>query len=337
MIRFLSALRRSKPDIAVDFGTSNLRLVSRDGRIIFDEPSLCCFSRQDGVTKFVAAGAAVRAMLDRTPRGLTIKHPLCRGVLQDIEAAKELLRFALSQTRSARSVRSPSALIGIPADATQAERSAMLTAANDAGFGAVELISEPLAAAIGAGIDVEAPRGALLVECGAATTEVSVFALGGSCAAGSVRVGSTTLDQAIADYLHLEHKFLIGHNTAEEMKLDYAGRQQSSSCSSSVSITAKGRCLRRGLPMTLEIPLSELDRIVDRHFEQIVRVVHDVLAQTPPELSQDIFDVGVILTGGGALVPRIADMIAQATQLRVSVAADATHCVAKGLHHLLQA
>ena len=148
MIRFPSALRRSKPDIAVDFGTSNLRLVSRDGGIIFDEPSLCCFSRQDGVTKFVAAGAAVRAMLDRTPRGLTIKHPLCRGVLQDIEAAKELLRFALSQTRSARSVRSPSALIGIPADATQAERSAMLTAANDAGFGAVELISEPLAAAI---------------------------------------------------------------------------------------------------------------------------------------------------------------------------------------------
>ena len=330
-----SLLSWRRPEIAIDFGTANVRMIRRDEGIVFDEPSLCCFDRRDGTMALVAAGAEAHAMIDRTPANLNIKRPLCRGVLQDIEAAKGLLRHGLSRSVGGRRLRAPGAIIGVPADATQAERSAMLTAANDAGFGRVTLVPEPLAAAIGADLPVDDAAGSMVIECGAGTTEVGVFSLGGLCEKGSVRIGGATLDKAIADQLHFRHKFLIGELTAERLKLDYIAVRQRSGHGSAEAIAVRGRCLREGLPKTIAIAASDLDRVVEKHVEQIVRVVREVLGRTVPELSRDIHDQGVVLTGGGALMPLIATMTTEATGLRVETAEHPANCVANGLHRML--
>lgn len=274
-------------------------------------------------------------MIDRTPAHLQMKRPLCRGVLQDIDAAKELLRYAMSRAAGRKRMRAPRAIFGVPADATQAERNALLTAANDAGFGATTLVAEPLAAAIGAKLPVEAPAGSMIIECGAGTTEVGVFSLGGLCATGSVRIGGATLNRAIADQLHLRHKFLIGDLTAERLKLDYADKRGTLRCNETETISVRGRCLRAGLPMAIDVELSELDMVVKKHIQEIVEVVRDVLGRTAPEISRDIHDRGVVLTGGGALMPLMSGMIATATGLRVEIAEQPTQCVANGLHRML--
>ncbi|OYX16693.1 MAG: hypothetical protein B7Z07_02245 [Sphingomonadales bacterium 32-67-7] len=242
-----SILSPKRPEIAIDFGTANVRIIRRDDGILFDEPSLCCFSRMAGDHDLVAAGAQARAMVDRTPAHLQVKRPLGRGVLQDIEAARGLLRYAMSRAGGRRRLRAPRVIIGVPADATQAERNAMLTAANDAGLGEVELVAEPFAAALGANLPVGDPAGSMIIECGAGTTEVAVFSLGGICVSGSVRIGGATLDKAIADQLHMHHKFLIGDLTAEQLKLDYAARRQAPARTDGETIAIRGRSLRSKL------------------------------------------------------------------------------------------
>ena len=331
----VSILSWRRPEIAIDFGTANVRVMRSDEGIVFDEPSLCCFSRRDGFSSLIAAGMEAQAMVDRTPANLNIRRPLCRGVLQDIDAAKGLLRYALSRTANGRRTRHPGALIGVPADATQAERSAMVTAANDAGFGKVRLVAEPLAAAIGAGLPVADAAGSMIIECGAGTTEVAIFSLGGTCETAAVRIGGATLDKAIADHLHLHHKFLIGDLSAEQLKIDYAATRRDGEFERDAPMAVKGRCLREGRPKAIEVAASEFDRVVEKHVEQIVHVVLEVLGRTVPELSQDIYDRGVMLTGGGALMPLMSTMISAATGLHVVTAAEPTNCVAHGLHRML--
>lgn len=331
----VSILSWKRPEIAIDFGTANVRVIRGEDGVVFDEPSVCCFSRHDGFLSLVAAGAEAQAMVDRTPANLNIRRPLCRGVLQDIDAAKSLLSFALSRAASGRRTRYPSALIGVPADATQAERSAMLTAANDAGFGKVKLVAEPFAAAVGAGLPVADAAGSMVIECGAGTTEVAIFSLGGTCETAAVRIGGATLDKAIADHLHLHHKFLVGDLSAEQVKLDHAAKRQRGNVERESLIAVRGRCLRKGLPKAIEVAASEFDRVIEKHIEQIVRVVMGVLGRTAPELSQDVYDRGVTLTGGGALLPLMATMISAATGLHVTNAAEPANCVAHGLHRML--
>lgn len=331
-----SFLPRRRPEIAIDFGTANMRVLRRGDGLVFDEPSLCCVRGRHGMTSLLAAGSEAYAMVDRTPANLRIARPLCRGVLQDIDAAKRMLRYALAKSTGRRRWRAPAAIIGIPADATQAERSAMLTAARDAGLGPVTLLTEPFAAAIGAGIVVDRPSGAMVVECGAGTTEVAIFSLGGPCGSGSVRIGGDTLNRALADRVHLRHKFLIGERSAEQLKLDYVSLREADPAAPS-DLPVSGRCLRTGMPKTISVAMHDLDLIVERHVAQVVKVVRDVLARTAPDLSQDIHDAGIMLTGGGALVPLMRDMIAQGTGLKVVVAEKPAHCVARGLESLLDA
>ncbi len=331
-----SILHQKRPEIAIDFGTANLRIIQRDEGIVFDEPSLCCFSRKSGGAKFVAAGAEAYAMIDRLPADLQLKSPLRRGVLQDIDAARSLLRYALSQVQVRRRLRAPHAIFGVPADATQAERSALLTAASDAGLGNVRLAAEPFAAAIGAQLPIAEAAASMVIECGAGTTEVGVFSLGGLCESGSVRIGGDTLNQAIADQLHFQRKFLIGEQSAEQLKLAYvAGQERAAACGAVHAVSIKGRSLRNGLPMAIDIHLSELDTVVTKHIDQIVEVVRQVLGRTAPELSHDIYERGIVLTGGGALMPLMSGMVSEATGLDVTIAEQPFLCVAKGLHQML--
>jgi len=323
-----------RADIAIDLGTANTRVVARGSGMVFDEPSLCCFSSGGTRPRLVAAGEAVRPMVDRTPDSLKVTRPLRRGVLQDIDATRELLAYATSSSLSRRRLRSPTVAIGIPADATQAERSALLTAAGDAGLGPVNLINEPFAAALGAGLPVHHPEGSMIVECGAGTTEVAVISLGGICLTRSVRVGGAALDAALADHFHFRRKFLIGEITTERLKCDLV-RLLGTPDGDDQMIEAKGRSLTSGIPGVQQAPVSELRPVVTKHVMQIVEVVRDILNQTPPELSHDIYEKGLTLTGGSATIPCIGQAITQETGLRVHIPDRPEQCVMLGLEAML--
>lgn len=329
----LSIFSSRKPEIAIDFGTANVRIVHRSEGILFDEPSLCCFTGPAGAEQLLAAGKSARAMVDRTPDHMRIKRPLRRGVLQDIDAATHMLRYALRSSMGRTRLGGTGVLIGVPADATQAERAALVTAANDAGIGSVRLTPEPLAAAIGAQLPIERPTGTMIVECGAGTSEVAVISLGGICRTRSVRVGGASLARAIADDLHLRHKLLIGDLTAERIMEEYSDRSQSTERSASIEV--RGRSLRTQLPAVLSLSCEELDIVAEKHFRVIIEAVRQLLSETPPELSHDILVDGVVLTGGGALSPLLASLMSKETGLSVRTAADTRECVVRGLQAIL--
>jgi len=324
-----------RADVAIDFGTANLRVIRLHDGVVFDEPSLCCFTQGGAAPALIAAGSEAQPMLDRTPAHLRIRRPLRRGVLQDLDTAREMLRYALARMPEGRRFRAIRGMFGVPADATAAERSALLTAAHDAGFRSAQLVAEPFAAAIGAELPVAEPVGTMIVECGAGTTEVAVLSLGGIVLTRSVRRGGAALDRAIADHLHFRHKFLIGDATAEAVKHDYVRARLAADTPADASLYVKGRSLGSGMPMAIAVPLAELDQVVEKHVAQIIDVVRNVLLATPPELSHDIHDRGIVLTGGGALTPLLQSMIAGATGLSVILAPNPAHCVANGLHRML--
>ena len=329
---FVNPWRRT--EVAVDFGTSNMRLIRLREGVVFDEPSLCCFTRQGGTASLVAAGSEAQRMIDRTPPNMVVRRPLRRGVLQDIESAREMLRYGLARAANGKRLDTARGIFGVPADATEAERGALLTAAREAGFKSAQLITEPFLAAVGAGLPIDKPVGTMIIECGAGTTEVAIISLGRICITRSVRGGGAAIDKAIGDHLHTQHKFLIGDATAEALKYAYVDNR-TAGAGGAASLTVKGRCLTSGLPGSIEIPLSELDHVVEKQVRQIVDVVRDVLIETPPELSRDIHDHGVLLTGGSSVMPLLSTMIGEATGLPVSVAQDPARCVANGLHAML--
>lgn len=215
----LSLFTRDVPtsaDIAIDLGTANTRVMARGSGVLFDQPSICCFAEDGGHPKLVAVGDEAGKMLARTSGALKVRQPLARGVLQDLEAARELLKFAVQSSIGRGAIGKPRAIIGVPADATNAECAALQTAAADAGLRKVRLVSEPLAAAFGAELPVDEPTGSMIVECGAGTTEVAVFSLGGFCLTRSVRGGGLALNAALTSYIQIHHQFMIGEPTAEQ-------------------------------------------------------------------------------------------------------------------------
>lgn len=324
---------RERADIAIDLGTANTRVIARGAGVVFDQPSLCCFA-DDGVrSNLVAVGDDASKIKDRTSGALEVRRPLARGVLQDIEAARELLKFAVRSSAGRRRFAAPDAIIGAPADATKAECAALLTAAADAGLRKVRLVREPLAAAFGAGLPVSEPTGSLIVECGAGTTEAAVFSLGGFCLSRSVRGGGAGLDAAIAAHLHKEHHFLIGDSTAERLKRELAELLASGTAEQAV-VEIKGRSLRTGKPGILTLSAGEFRLVLTRHARQIAELVRQVLSETPPQLSHDICDSGIVLTGGSAFA-LVADTISSETGLRAVISGANEYCVTRGLGAML--
>lgn len=322
------------PDIAIDFGTANIIVVERGAGVIFSQPSVCCFET-GAATRLFAAGNEARAMIGRVSGPLKIARPLRSGVLSDITAARELIRFATRRAGGAWRARRARALVGVPNDATQAERRALATAVHDAGLGHVQLLPEPLMAAIGAGLDVEAARGRMVVDCGAGTTEVAVISLGAICLSSSVRIGGDTLDEALLDYLLLRHRFQIGRPAAEQLKLQLAGRA-SSPRSGNCRVEIKGLSLAAGRPESLSLPADELVHVCEKHLHAIVGIVCAALEHTPPELSRDILDDGILLTGGGAMTALLSQRIGEATGLEARIAEAPLDCVALGLARAIE-
>ena len=321
-----------KADIAIDLGTANTIVIKKGTGVIFDEPTICCFDDK-GARKLVAAGTDANRMVGRVTHGLRIARPLRGGVLSDFDAGKELLRYATRSARSRWPGKRLNALIGIPADATQAERSALRTAAQEAGMAKVDLLPEPLLAAIGIGLDVAQPRGRMLVDCGAGTTEVAVISLGAICVSRSVRIGGDTLDEALMAHLHLRHRFEIGLAVAEGLNREVAAFLNQEMAGRTLFI--RGRNLSTGLPETLELPCSELLVVYERHLLEIVETILAALLETPPELSRDILEDGITVTGGASTIRLLKDLISAKTGLAVHVPAEPLKSVAAGLEILL--
>jgi len=331
----LSDISKSfRADLAMDLGTANTLVIKSGTGVIFNEATVCCFTENGAKNRLVAAGAEAQDMIGRVPRGLRIAKPLRGGVLSDMDAGRELIRYAIRHSRSGWMARQPNALIGVPADATQAEQRALRSAAQDAGIAKVELIAEPLLAAIGAGLDIDAPRGRMLIDCGAGTTEVVVLSLGAICLSKSTRIGGNTLDGALMDHLHLRHRFQIGQIAAEALKLkvtDWLDRGQMDE-----TVGIRGHNLATGLPQTIELPCDELLIVYERHLQAIVDTVRSALHETPPELSRDILEDGVMLTGGASMVNLLSQRITDATGLSVSCPPEPLKTVAQGLETVLQ-
>lgn len=321
-----------RPDVAIDLGTSRTTIVDGRGQIIFDQPSLCCFDGARANSMLVAAGTTAKTYLGRVEKRLPMPRPLRNGVLGDIRAASELLRFATRGLGPAHRLRRLRTLIGVPADATQAERRALQTAAVDAGLGRPALVAEPLAAALGAQLDIDQPRGRMLVECGAGITEVAVISLGGICVLRSDRGGSEELDRALADHLRAKHRLRIGEASAENLKIALSKTYAAGGCG---AVSVAGLDAASGRPIRLDVQTAELLPIWSRYVDRIVGLVRSAMRETPPELAQDVLQDGLVLTGGAARTAGLADAIALSTGTRATIAADAASCTGLGLGRAL--
>jgi rod shape-determining protein MreB len=320
--------------IGIDLGTANTVAVTARGGIVFDQPSVCCFQGYDATPRFISAGDVAHSYVGKIAKPLKIVRPLKNGVLSDMSAARELLHFVNQALGSQRRFGRLRPHIGIPADATQSERSALFSAATDAGFGRPELVPEPLLAAIGLGLDVDEPRGRMIVDCGAGTTEAAVISLGGICLTNSVRGGGEALNRSLIEHLHSEHRFQIGVAAAEAMKLQLSALLAEPAIDDAVEV--RGLDVASGLPRALRLPASELLPVWQKHVSQIVNMVRETLRDTPAELSKDILDDGITLTGGGSLSALLANQISLETSVTTRVADAPRHCVAFGLQRLLE-
>lgn len=330
----IDVLSASQIDIGIDLGTRAMRIVDASGRLLVDEPSVCCFRGYDAVPAVVAVGAEAHPFVGKAPKPLKIIHPLKDGVLSDMNAARELLIHARKTLRQYMRRRRLRTAIGIPTDATQAEQRALITAALDGGFAQPVLVPEPLLAAAGLGFDVREPRGRMVMVCGAGTTQVAVISLGGVCASHTWRGGGLTLDRAVIDHLHLNHRFEIGAASAEQLKLSLSRAFAAGQTDCAVRVA--GLDLTSGLPKTFDTVASEFTDVWRKFTDQVCAAARAALAETPPELSRDIIEDGIHLTGGGARVAGLAAAIERDSGVAVRVPEDPLATVVEGFAPLIR-
>lgn len=272
-------------------------------------------------------------MLGRTPSNVAVAQPLRHGVLTDIITGRELIRFAIQRASKSYGLRRPRIAVGIPSDATAAEREAFKAVARDAGAGEITLVEEPLAAALGAGLPIGEPVGSMIVDCGSSTTEVAVTVLGNLRVTRTVRIGGETLDAALIEHLHRRHRFAIGPSSAEQLKLQIAALDVGENPDGVVEI--KGLDRTSHLPGRRKLPVDELVEVLADSVRPILTAVRSALAVTPPDLCDDILNNGVVLTGGNAMTAVIARGITRETGLVATVAERPLDCVALGLGAML--
>ncbi|MFE9568368.1 rod shape-determining protein [Streptomyces sp. NPDC006692] len=316
-------------DIGIDLGTANTLLYARGQGIVLNEPSVVAM--KEGGRTALAVGTQAKETIGRTPGSITAIRPLRDGVISDYEAAEEMIRHFVKKAVPGRRPRTRM-VVCVPSGVTPVERRAIVHAARRAGAKAVHLIKEPMAAAIGAGLPVSEPRGSMVVDIGGGTTEVAVISLGGIVTSQSLRVGGDRLDTAITDYVRKEHALLIGERTAEDVKcaIGSAWPVPGDDELEQRTFTVRGRQKVGGLPRTLQLTAGEVRAALNEPVESIIAAVKVTLEECPPELSGDVMEHGIVLTGGGALLPGLDLRIASATGIAVFVAQEPLDCVVLG-------
>ena len=322
-------------DLSIDLGTANTLIYAKSRGIVLDEPSVVAVQSKPGGSKVVVAvGMEAKKMLGRTPGHLTAVRPLKDGVISDFTYTEAMLQLFIKKVHGDRLVRpSPRVLVCVPFGATEVERRAIKESATGAGARSVDIVPEPMAAAVGAGLPVHEPRGSMVLDIGGGTSEVAVVSLNGIVYAASVRTGGDKLDEAIIQYVRRNYGILIGEATAERIKIEigsaYPGERTR-------DITVRGRNLSEGVPRSFTLNSNEILQALEEPLQAIVSAVRKALEQTPPDLGGDVAERGIVLTGGGALLRDIDKLITKETGLPVVIADDPLSCVARGGGRILE-
>ena len=322
-------------DMAIDLGTANTLVYVKDQGIVLNEPSVVAIEMHYGKKNVLAVGNEAKQMLGRTPGSISATRPLRDGVIADFEVTEAMIKYFIRKVHNRRSFVSPKMVICVPSGSTAVEQRAIIESAESAGARRVELIEEPMAAAIGAGLPVTEPSGSMVVDIGGGTTEVAVISLGGIVYARSVRVGGDKMDEAIIAYIRRVHNLLIGESTAERIK-----KEIGSACppadGEGRKIEIRGRDLMNGVPKEIIVTERQVSEALAEPVGQIIEGVKVALEHTAPELAADIVDKGIVMTGGGSLLTNLDFVLRHATGLAVTLADDPLSCVALGTGHALE-
>lgn len=316
----------AEADIGIDLGTANILVYVKGKGIALKEPSVVAFDRESN--QLVAIGEEARSMIGKTPEEITVVRPLRQGVISDSVVTEKMLEYFIHKvpTRNVFGKR-PNINICVPSGASDVEKDAVMNATYNAGARQVYLIEEPVAAAVGAGIDITKPCGHLVVDIGGGTTDIAVISLGNSVVSRSIKIAGDNFDEAIVRFIRKKHNILIGERKAEELKINIGTLKEGEDLG---SMQVTGRNLVTGLPKTITITSDEVRKAIKDCVREIVDMIYIVLEQTPPELSADISEQGILLTGGGALLNGIDEVIQENTGIVTHIAEDPLTVVAVG-------
>lgn len=311
-------------DIGIDLGTASVLVYVKDKGIVLREPSVVAVDTNTG--KVLKVGIEAQAMLGRTPVGIAAIRPLKDGVISDYETTEKMLKYFLEKVNTSK-IFKPRVIVCVPSGVTEVEQKAVIDATMNAGARSVHIIEEPIAAAIGAGIDINKPFGSMVIDIGGGTSDIAVVSLGGIVSSCSIKVAGDKFDDAIVKYIRKKYQMVIGERTAEEIKKRVGSvyfRDEP------VSIDVRGRSLSTGLPVTVSVTSEETLEAFEEPVTKICEAIHTVMEQTPPELIGDISSRGIVLTGGGSLIYGLDRLLERETGIKVTVAQDAISCVALG-------
>jgi rod shape-determining protein MreB len=316
-------------DIAIDLGTANTLIYVKGKGILVNEPSIVALNKQN--RKMVAIGHEAKRMLGRTPSDIEIIRPMKDGVIADFEVVEDMLREFIKMVHINRFIH-PRMIISVPSSITEVEKRAVRDSGEHAGAGEVLLIAEPMAAAIGVGLEIHQPVGNMVIDIGGGTTEIAVIALSGIVCETSTRIGGDEMTQVIIQFFKRNYNMLIGERTAEDIKCTLGSAVP---LGEEITLAVKGRDLVAGVPKTTEVSSVEIREALSEPINAIVDAVRLSLEKTPPELASDILDRGIILTGGGALLKGLDERLREETNLPINVAEDPLTCVVRGVGKVL--
>lgn len=312
-------------DLGIDLGTANTLVYVKGKGILIREPSVVAL--KENRENVLAVGEEAKRMIGRTPGNIIAVRPMKDGVIADFDVTETMIRYFITKAHKRTRLVRPRVIICVPSGVTEVEKRAVLDAATHAGAREAYLIEEPMAAAIGAGLPVHEPTGNMVVDVGGGTTEVAIISLGGIVSSRSIRIGGDEMDEAIVHYIKKKYKLMIGDRTAEEIKMLIGSAVEGED---ETIREVRGRDLVSGLPRTLEVTTAEIRDALKEPVMSIVEAVKYTLEQTPPELSADLMDRGIILTGGGSLLKGLDKLLINETQMPVHVAENPLDCVVKG-------
>jgi len=319
-------------DMAIDLGTANTLVVLKGKGVVLNEPSVVAVVDEKGKKSVIAVGDEAKTMLGRTPGNIQAIRPLKNGVIADFIVTEEMIKHFIKKVHNRKSFANPRILICVPTGSTPVERKAIQDSALAAGARRVQLIEEPIAAAIGANLPIQEATGSMVVDIGGGTTEIAVMSLGGVVYSNSMRIAGDSMDQALIHYMRKKFNLLIGDASAEKLKKEIG----TALATSNNTYQVKGRDLRSGTPKEISLKEEDTAEALNQTLSQIMAGIKDALENTPPELSADLVDMGLTLTGGGALLKNMDKFIAKETGLPVQIAEDPLACVAIGTGKALE-
>ncbi len=313
-------------DMGIDLGTANTLVHVKGKGIVVREPSVVAVKNDTG--EVLAVGEEAKLMIGRTPGNIVAIRPMKDGVIADFDITQAMLKYFIRKAMNSKSFVRPRVVVGVPSGVTEVEKRAVIDAAQQAGAREAYLIEEPMAAAIGAGLPVEDATGSMVVDIGGGTTEIAVISLGGIVTSRSIRIGGDELDSSIVQYVKRQYNLMIGERTAEEVKINIGTAMVDSKFDKSIEI--RGRDMVSGLPKNVTISSEEVREALDEPINKIIDAVKLTLERTPPELASDVMDRGIMMTGGGALLNGLDELLSKETGIPVIVSDDALSCVGEG-------